>query len=294
LLPIDTRNARLGPDSTQSRDGTTSTGPVLEAMGGAERSTLAPSARLSCQNPPKASDLSQWKQNYFSLDTNAAAKLGFVIGAVSGSVRQRVIVSEFSRSATCTADDGSTELSYGVSVRLVVHVSNYEASGSFALPYIAAEAQFGRAQAHSNLRVDGYVGGQLAQLIPPIQAFTVETYVDLMQKVSEIQQLISSDVENLRPMLLHIPEQLDTSEEEEIDSALGLVWALSNLAEGRSLDTAKREFPRPQSVTALGKIESTYANAMGSIVDGNPNLEARSWAQTRIGEIRLRKSGLFG
>jgi hypothetical protein len=165
----------------QSPEGPTPISPVLEAMGGTSGATQVPSAKLSCQNPPKAIDLSQWKQHYFSLDTNAAAKLGFVIGAVSGSARQRVIVTEFSRSANCIADDGTTELSYGVSARLVVHVSNYEASGNFALPYIAAEAQFGRAQAQSDLRVDGYVGEKLAQLIPPIQAFTVETYVALMQ-----------------------------------------------------------------------------------------------------------------
>ncbi len=178
-----------------------------------------------------------------------AAKLGFPFGTLSGSGRERVIVLEFSRSAPCLAGDG-TELRYGVAVRLAVKVSKYEARTSLTLPVVAAEAQLGRVEAQSMLLVRGYVGAKLGSLIPALEAFSVESYVNLMQRVSQIQALISQDTANIRPALLHVPPN-EVEDEGKHDHALGVTWALSMLADGVSYERARSGFHGQRPVQRL-------------------------------------------
>jgi hypothetical protein len=255
-----------------------------------------PSFKARCDTPPQAQDLADWDQHYFSLDAHLATKLGFGFGVMSAGARQRIIVLEFSRSAPCIASDG-TELRYGVSVRLVVRVSNYEAGANLALPFVAAEAQMGHLQTESTLAVRGYAGQGLAGLIPPLQSLTVDTYVDLMQRISKIQDLLGRDIANVRPALLQVPETAVEGPNRKVEHAVGLVWALSKIADGVSRNQAIADFPSKDSEASTTAIQDAYADAyaeaMGTDSTGDeaPPAPARAWANGYLAGQRLGRSG---
>lgn len=211
-------------------------------------------AKPQCAQPPKAEELAHWEQRSYQLDLDAAVKLGFPVGSGGVSSRQRVVVMEFSRTADCTATDG-TELRYGVSARLYVRVSDFEASAKLNIPLVAAEAQLNRVETESGLSVHGYVG---VIKLPPAKPFSVETYVELMQKLSEIQTQIASDTANIRPTVLHrdVPDNEVTNADHY---AAGRWWGLKQLARGRSCSRAKQDFPAREPLRLVTEaIEDVY------------------------------------
>ena len=265
-------------------DDAAANGDFLEAMtdDGAQRA-------IRCDTPPCAADLDQWLQHSFSLDANLAAELNIPFG-FSGSAngRQRVFVLESSRSKECTAADGATMVRYGVAVRLAVKASNLSAEMNLSLPLLAAETQIGRAQTESTLLVNGYVGTDLAPLLPKPGLFDVEKYAELMDAIGKIQELINREVTNIRPVPLQVaPRQ--GQEPDLVDQALGTVWALSRMADGDSLQQATRDFPMPHRRGALMAIESTYAEASGGQAAGGLTLGPAAWADSRLEGLRLRR-----
>jgi hypothetical protein len=247
---------------------------------------LTRSLEAECTSPPAASELSDWEQQFYSLDANLAAKVGFALGSVSASARQRVLISEFSRSAPCSTEDG-LELHYGVALRLIVHVANFEAGANLTLPWVAAQAQVQKAETWSKLSVTGYVG-DLGPLLPPIKAFTVDNYIDLMQKVSAIQAKVASDTGNIRPRKLRVVDP--SAEGQEQKWAVGAVWALTQIADGRSCRRAHEEFPDREATTALGAIEDVYRSfGFGSCDDTTPSGEAQDLARKRLRGTKLKR-----
>jgi hypothetical protein len=240
-------------------------------------------ARPECANPPKPDDLAHWEQRSYQLDVDAAIKLGFPVGSVGGSSRQRVVVMEFSRTADCVGTDGA-ELRYGVSARLYVRVSDFEASAKLNIPLVAAEAQLNRVETESGLSVHGYVG---AINLPPAKPFSVETYVELMQKLSEIQAQIASDTPNIRPTVLHrhVPDDEVTNADHY---SAGRWWGLKKLAEGRSCSRAKRDFPAPQPLRVVTEaIEDVYFAHSGEqdCSDEEPSSKAVDSARRTIRDL---------
>lgn len=217
---------------------------------------LAAVAPQGCPDIPVPDELSDWAQTDYDLDANMALKLGFSLGGGSTSANQRLLIREFSRSATCSAPDGK-RYRYGTAVRLVVKINNITAGANLSIPFVAAETQLARMQAESTLRVVGYAGEELAGLLPPFRAFNVDTYAELSTRMNEVKRLIAEDVANIRPTKLGV--EITTEEKLDVSSALGLVWGLTCISKRQSCNVAKRSYPDTASLSAMRAIEQAYA-----------------------------------
>ena len=216
----------------------------------------------------EAEELSVWIQDDFDLDASLAAKLGFGIGGGSIGGTQRLLIREFSRSSICVGADGK-RYRYGTAVRLVVRINGLTAAANLSIPFVAAETQLARMQAESTLRVIGYVGEKLAELLPPFRAFNVDTYAELSTRMNEVKRLIGEDVKNVRPVKLGV----EISSEERLDVAfsLGLVWGLTCISKGRSCEEGKRSYPDSASISSMRAIEQAY----GSMPNPSPGTRDR-------------------
>lgn len=215
----------------------------------------APLGGGECASIPRADELSDWAQEDFDLDARLAGKLGFGVGGAGLETSHRLLIREFSRSATCTGPDG-VRYRYGTAVRLVVKVASTDVRTGLTIALVAAETQVGRMQAESTLRVVGYAGEKLAALLPPFRTFNVDAYAELSTRMNDVKRLIGGDVANIRPVKLGV----EIAAEEPLDAAaaLGLIWGLSCIRRRQSCEEAKRAYPDPQSLTALRAIEEAY------------------------------------
>jgi hypothetical protein len=239
--------------------------------------------------PPQANQLSDWTQYDYDLDIQLATKLGFAVGGLSISGNYRVLIREFARSLVCVAPDG-TRYRYGTSVRLVVRVTSFSSAGTLSLAVVAGETQVGRMQAESHLRVVGYVGEKLAELLPPFRTFNVDAYAEMSNKMNEIKLLIGKDVSNIRPDKLGV--DLDGVEYEGVDTneALGLIWGLSRLARGENKERAKQLYPDLGSQAAIRGIELAYGRIPGSgVAATTPTAAQREFARELLRGLELKK-----
>lgn len=81
-------------------------------------------------------------------------------------------------------------------------MSGLEANANLTLLYVAAEAQYNRAEASANIRVSGYVGPEAGKMFPEFGTFDIESYVKLMQSLSEMREVIGAKEEHIRPTRL--------------------------------------------------------------------------------------------
>lgn len=241
-----------------------------------------------CAEPPKAEELSDWNQYDYDLDARMAAKLGFGFGGLNISSSQRLLVREFTRSKVCSGEDGK-RYRYGTAVRLIVKVNNIAGGGSLTLPFVAAETQFGRMEASSSLKVIGYVGSQLAGILPPFRTFNVDAYAEMSTKMNEVKRLIGEDVENVRPEKLGV--EVDSDEQQmDVKEALGLIWGLTCAAKGKSCKEARDEYPDREDPSAIRGIQAAYDRLPSSTgcSQKKPTRIQRVTAQEELKGMELR------
>lgn len=211
-----------------------------------------------------------------------AAELGLAFGKVAGDRESRVLVAEFSRSATRAAPDGG-QIRLGVAARLVVRVSGLKAGMNLTLPFVAAEAQFNRLEASAALHVEGYVGPEAGPLLPNFGAFDVESYVKLMDSLTALKNQISNTPEHIRPTALWtwIPTASDEAKlEVQLASAVGTVWALTCMERGWPVARAFGEYRVVGDEPAHDAIRKTYQTVLGDSQDEPSEVvrsKAREW-----------------
>lgn len=155
---------------------------------------------IPAQDVPTAGELNTWVWDQYRLESGISGKLGFSVGSVEASRNTVTLIAEFSRSKTAATD--GMNACFGVAARLIVNVSGLDAKASLTLPFVAAEAQYNRAEAYANLRVAGYVGPDLGGMFPDFTTFNVESYVTLMQSLSAMRKVIGANEEFIRPTRL--------------------------------------------------------------------------------------------
>lgn len=252
---------------------------------------LAPGEKprpVRCENPPAADALSELQIERYEVDYKFAGELSGALFSATASGRRIVVIQDYYRAAPCTAADG-TELLYGVSARLSIGVSNFSAGAKLTLPFIAGAVEVGAARATYKLQVRGYVGrDKLAGLIPDLKELNVENYVKLMENIRKLQQLITRDTANIqpRPLFAQLPHVSDPSV--VLRSDIGTVFALSQIAEGRSLTRAKSARDWPDE--ARDAIEDTYMQLVDEDATGErqPDRRAAEQADELLGGLRLR------
>ncbi len=249
-----------------------------------------------CAQIPAGDDLPNTSEEISLLSRTAAASLGLPILGVSGDAgaEQRVWMSEWKRYRTCQSPDG--EVRYGVAVRLIVNVSSLRGNmESSTLAGIAAEATLGSVQARVQLSALGYTGPIPANAQIQWAPLSVENYATVLASAGELRALIqAAPVPQLSPVLLAI-ETVTDSDDRHLE-ALGRVWALGAIAEGRSSEESQSRLPEQfRTPAALGAIVATYEAIAGEGASASqrPSARARVTAETLVGPFRLRK-GLFG
>jgi hypothetical protein len=239
---------------------------------------VAATPTVAPEDVPQAADLDSWRWEQHRLETDLAGSLGFSVGMAKGSLNSRTLVAEFSRSKTIEVEGGFAR--YGVAARLVVNVRNFEASANLTLPFVAAQAQYGRLEAYADISVEGYTGDEAGDLFPPFSAFDVETYVKLMDALTAMKGAIGKHQENIRPVQLwawaDVPaEQAD----DKLTRAVGSAWALTAVAEGWPLQKATEKYRDQDDSVAKKAIESVYAELGIDDPDAAPADDPRQHAK---------------
>ncbi len=247
-----------------------------------------------CTDPPKgADDLVHEETRITFISTSAAASLGIPVVTGEVNAQWRTWISEQLRYAECEAP-GGVRVRYGVAVRLVVQFTSTDVDLKSGLPAIAAAAQLGRAQANVFLQVVGYPPGIPKQYELIWEPITVDNYADVIKRASDLRTHVLDDREHIRPTRLGVVQNADASE--ATDMAIGRVWGLGQIADGRSCSEALA------SIDAINKSEATRAAVLAAYRDttglegcspDRPDQLAEIKAQQIVGPFRLRR-GLFG
>jgi len=234
---------------------------------------------------PKAADLSDWVWDQYHLESGLSGKLGFGVASIEASYNTRTLIAEFSRSKTIAAD--GTNACFGVAARLIVNVSGLDAKANLTLPFVAAEAQYNRAEASANLRVSGYVGPDLGEKFPEFGTFDVESYVKLMQALSEMREVIGAKEEHIHPTRLWAwAEEEAGATDRRLTQAVGTLWALTQIEKGHPRSEALAKYRDHDDTVAKGAIEHTYADMLRDD-EMNPSQESRARARRLLDGYEL-------
>jgi hypothetical protein len=252
-------------------------------------SLLAPPSQPA-EKIPAPADLAEWQWEQYQLEADVAGKLGLAVVSAHADVKSRVIVAEFSRSTTVVAED--SQCRYGVVARLVVKVRNLESGANLTLPFVAAEAQFNRLEASASLRVEGYVGKDAGKSFPNFGAFDVESYVKLMDALTSLKNTISEDEANIRPQRLWVwGEPAASSIDDQLTTAVGTVWALASIEQGKPQAQAVGEYRDSDDETARAAIAAVYS--VLAVESDRPSEVVRAHARELLDGYKMR-SPLFG
>lgn len=237
---------------------------------------------------PEPSELGVWQWDQYQLEGSTAAKLGLAVASAHVDHKSRYLVAEFSRSQTVPTESGRRR--YGVSARLVVRVSNFEAGTNMTLPFVAAEAQFNRLEASAALRVEGYVGPQTGSIFPNFGAFDVESYVKLMDAMTALKNVVGEQEEYIRPAELWVwgdDDEDSSAVDDKLTAALGTVVALDSITRGHPLVRAVSEYNDSNDEIAKQAIRETYS-AMGVDDQGAPTPTQGARARELLDGYRAR------
>lgn len=205
---------------------------------------------------PTAADLDTWKWDYYQLESDVAAKLGFSVGKAEASYRTRTLVAEFAR--TSTIGSGPRNTRWGVAARLIVNVKGLTADANLTLPFIAADAQFNRLEASASLTVEGYVGNDVGDDFPAFSALNVESYARLMDALNILKGKIGKDPAKIRPKQLWIWVEERERVPAKMSRAVAVTYALTRIGNGIPLEDALANYNDVDDVVARDSIKDTY------------------------------------
>ncbi|WP_411031261.1 hypothetical protein [Spongiimicrobium sp. 3-5] len=141
----------------------------------------------------------------YVLKYNRSAGVNLEIFGHKGGLERKdvLIVSDFvqRKKIVCSSSETRT---YGVGVRLVIHVKNRKKSINLSLPKLAANVELERARASFKLTTIGITGPKIIDLLPSSDSFDVENYKEVMNAVDSIIGVIKDDQEGviIKPTLL--------------------------------------------------------------------------------------------
>jgi len=235
---------------------------------------------------PGANDLDNWAQEAYSLDVNAATTLGFPVGNLSAGYKRQALMFGASRWKDVTTDEYTYR--FGVALRAIVVVSEIQGSAALTLPIVAAKVELEDARATAQLLVRGYKGNKLARALPCWQTFGVDSYADYMKAVSNIQELILNDPENVEPELLAttvLSHALPSS-----NVSVGVVFGLHAIKEGSSLAHCIERLPTDDS-EIMKTVRAVYDSHLGSDKEHDkPTLDQQQQADEELRGLRLSHS----
>jgi hypothetical protein len=231
---------------------------------------------------PKVHELGNWVRETHRFDVHVAANLGFPVGDVTTDFKEQAVILDSSRWKDVTT--GEQTYRFGVALRAMVVVADMKISGGLTLPMIAAKVEIEGARARAQLLVRGYTGGKLGKALPNWQSFGVDSYVQYMKSISEIEKLILADEDNIQPELL--ATTVLSADAPTAAAAVGTVYGLHEIAECNTLNRAIRKLTgADENVRAA--LRAVYEQRVGTDETARPSAEQAQAARHELFGIHV-------
>jgi hypothetical protein len=177
-------------------------GPAVKPLKGME-----PPAPMG--EAPAAPPLDRWDVKTHIYKQEMAGKVGFLAGLFSGSAKNVTagVLHEAKRYRVEKTDTGRN-VEYGVSVRLTVATTDFDAEFDLSIPNLAAQAQLGKTEAKIGISVVGFYG-PIGDILPAPEDLNVENFSVFTNAAKEIQRRIfgPDGVNYLSPTLLSFDDK---------------------------------------------------------------------------------------
>jgi hypothetical protein len=255
--------------------------PVRFATDTVATEVVVTDAPLRCATPPTPSVLGSAQFKQTTLDRDAAAEAGLPVGSFSSSLVKKVLVQDWTRTATCLATDGRTELIYGQGIRLIAASERINIEGDLTLGMLAANSTLNNQTSNVQVNIIGFNDQQLTnlgtQIFGPINVDRFATVDDLVKKmVTRASSLPGGSVQRLGVIF---------PSSSAGDHAIA-AFALQQIKDSKSCEATKARLPNLTAAQSL-LIASIYG-AMEAACDGNqPEPVSRARAGAALGKIRV-------
>ena len=242
--------------------------------------TPPPANPLACATPPQLTDLQTQISNR-SMSASRAASLGFPVGSITGSANSTVLIQDWTRSAVCLSNDGTTRLRWGQAVRVVASISEIDASTNVSLATIAAEATLNNRATNIEASLIGVQDTQsqvlASSLLGPL---TVENFGDKAEIIESIVQKLLTSQSNQMGLIGIVQDA------PELELQVAAAFAVQQIAKGRSCQSAKTRL-RQGDARIAGAIEGVYVTLTGTCGNQSPGSAQRSIANDNLMGLRV-------
>jgi hypothetical protein len=206
-----------------------------------------------------------WQVFDYSLSWESAVKLGIITGGLEGAGNKKIFIHDFMFYKS-DFDQADNRIVWGAGIRLIIRARELNASAKFtSLPAIAASAEFSYSEASYNIQTVGLSGPKIGIAAPKVGSYNIESYVNLMNAVNDIQRAALDLTTVVKPQLIQLNVQDGSYYIENIARTL----ALFRIASGTSCEDTKSTLSTNHESRAYDVITQVY-NDMAGKCDQRP------------------------
>jgi hypothetical protein len=242
--------------------------------------------------PSKLGDFPALKQTGQWLSRKVATELGFIVGSATGSYSYNTYVQQLASWIDVRDASGSALVRYGISVRYIVTAEELKVGAKLnSVGGIAASASYETLRASAEFSTLGIPASWVIDQIPTGGAFDLNKYVEFEGALRGVQKVLKANVnEVLKPQILEVRATINEDGANDYEEALAVSWALSCIARGFKLSTAKSDYGRA-SDAFKATVETIYTHvAQVSPADEPPGRDARQKAEKYLNGLHTEEA----
>jgi hypothetical protein len=248
----------------------------------------SPLLDLACNPVPTADSVAaNFEYKSALLTSSVAGKLGIPFVNVSGARNAMILIRDVMRSKDCLASDGKTRLLYGQTIRSILTITDWSASGSFKYAVVAADATVKNTSHQILVQVIGIRNPKLTDIIKKIAGkdFNVETYGDFIGVESDLMGLIGDSGTTLSVERLGTVKGAGNIS--DFQSSVATTYAVAQVAVGKNCSEAQASF-RPGGAASLQSIQDAYIFFVGACDNSAPSDSAKKQASDVLANLKVK------
>jgi len=255
-----------------------------------ESLTLAERIRREGVSVPSGEELlPDWSFRFRDFSIDAAKELGLLFGSTETKFMRRLVIYEWLKYRDI--EEGNQKIRWGVAIRVRMNVRKLSSDVSVANIFNLAAAAHAQ-MAETTVEVDnlGVASESVESAIPVINALTMQSFTDLQHAYTKaLPELTRQKNVTFTPRILAIwgEEEPEETISEGYKSSIAIGWALSNIADGRTLKRALNkgtaEFQR-----VVKQVYEEFAEIASSDVNKSPSAVNRAKASEILGGFKMR------
>jgi hypothetical protein len=245
----------------------------------------AASTTLACTQVPTASDVSTGTFTFINTIVSAsqAVKLNLPIGLTGAlDANSKLLVVDYTRSATCPTQDANVSFVYGHTIRAVIHLQDYEGSLGTSLASIAANGTLRRKSQTisvyslgiNNPKLQGYLGQIYGK------DFNVENYSSFITFMNNITTLPSD------PGTTTSVQYIGRTDNRLFNQSVAMAFALYQLTRREHCMAARQGLPNHLS-QEIHSVRDVYVTVMGTCDTTQPSQLQALQARQYLGDLRV-------